>query len=123
MQSFNATSSTESSNETSAPAFQVSRQMDQGHDLYRAPNWEMETDKKNLVIEPTHPSNSGAYYCATTDVVAQLILKNQGDLFCKHSSISPMTKDLTYVCHACVYAELLAVIIFLENNTYKGNVH
>lgn len=107
MQSFNATSSTESSTETSAPASQVSRQMDQGHDPYRAPNLEMDKDKRNLVIKSTHPSNSGAYYCATTDVVPQLILKNQGDLFCKHFSISPMTKDLTCMSCMCICGAII----------------
>lgn len=45
------------------------------------PAFETTDLKMALVIEPTHPSNSGSYYCATADDVAHLIVKNQGD-FC-----------------------------------------
>lgn len=93
-QSLEATSSTEPTHETSDPAFQVSCQTDQEHDSNREPDFEMGGIKKTLVIEPTHPSNSGAYYCATADDVAQLIVKDQGDLFGNHFSILPMTNSL-----------------------------
>uniref|UniRef100_A0A8C3A8P3 Obscurin like cytoskeletal adaptor 1b n=1 Tax=Cyclopterus lumpus TaxID=8103 RepID=A0A8C3A8P3_CYCLU len=52
---------------------------DEEHNSYKEPHLEMGGIKKTLVIEPTHPSNSGAYYCATADDVAQLIVNNQGD--------------------------------------------
>ncbi|XP_044072899.1 obscurin-like protein 1 isoform X8 [Siniperca chuatsi] len=77
MQSLEATCPTEPTCETSEPAFQVSWQGDKEHDSNREPDFEMGGIKKTLVIEPTHPSNSGAYYCATADDVAQLIVKNQ----------------------------------------------
>lgn len=78
-----ATSSTEPTYETADPALQVSQQMDQEIDTSREPDFESGGIRKTLVIEPTHPSNSGTYYCATADDVAQLIVKNQGDLSCK----------------------------------------
>ncbi|XP_028249496.1 obscurin-like protein 1 isoform X9 [Parambassis ranga] len=76
-QSLMATCHTEHTCETSDPAFQVSWQRDTESDSNREPDFEMEGIKKTLVIEPTHPSNSGAYYCATADDVAQLIANNQ----------------------------------------------
>ncbi|XP_008299429.1 obscurin isoform X7 [Stegastes partitus] len=76
-QSLEATCATEAPCETSDPAFQVSWQKDTEPDSDREPDFEMGGIKKTLVIEPTHPSNSGAYYCATADDVAQLIVKNQ----------------------------------------------
>nr|XP_033473863.1 obscurin-like protein 1 isoform X9 [Epinephelus lanceolatus] len=76
-QSLDATCPTEPTCETSDPAFQVSWQEDKEHDSNKEPDFEMEGIKKTLVIEPTHPSNSGAYYCATADDVAQLIVNNQ----------------------------------------------
>ncbi|XP_041663263.1 obscurin-like protein 1 isoform X12 [Cheilinus undulatus] len=76
-QSLGVSCPTEATCETSEPAFQVSLQKDKEHDSNREPDFEMEGIKKTLVIEPTHPSNSGAYYCATADDVAQLIVKNQ----------------------------------------------
>lgn len=82
-QSLEATCPTEPTCETSDPAFQVSWQRDKEHDSNSEPDIEMGGIKKTLVIEPTHPSNSGAYYCATADDVAQLIVKNQGDIFWK----------------------------------------
>uniref|UniRef100_A0A667YZC2 Obscurin like cytoskeletal adaptor 1b n=1 Tax=Myripristis murdjan TaxID=586833 RepID=A0A667YZC2_9TELE len=54
---------------------------DEEHVAKSEPDFEMEGIKKTLIIEPTHPSNSGAYYCATADDVAQLIVQNQGDFF------------------------------------------
>ncbi|XP_040003810.1 obscurin-like protein 1 isoform X9 [Xiphias gladius] len=77
MQSLEATCPTTPTCETSDPAVQVSLQRDKEHDSNRKPDFEMGGIKKTLVIEPTHPSNSGAYYCATADDVAQLIAKNQ----------------------------------------------
>lgn len=62
------------------PVVQVSWQGDKEHDCHREPEFEVGGINKNLVIEPTHHSNSGAYYCATADDIAQLIVKNQGDL-------------------------------------------
>lgn len=47
----------------------------------RKSDYEMEVIKEKLVIEPTHPSNTGTYYCATAEDVARLIVKNQGDCF------------------------------------------
>ncbi|XP_035810958.2 obscurin-like protein 1 isoform X12 [Amphiprion ocellaris] len=76
-QSLEATCATAPACETSVPAFQVSWQKDTEPDSNREPDFEMGGIKKTLVIEPTHPSNSGAYYCATADDVAQLIVKNQ----------------------------------------------
>ncbi|KAM8749665.1 obscurin isoform 3-T4 [Acanthopagrus schlegelii] len=76
-QSLEATCPTEPTCETSDPAFQVSWQRDKEHDSNIEPDIEMGGIKKTLVIEPTHPSNSGAYYCATADDVAQLIVMNQ----------------------------------------------
>lgn len=68
----------------------MSWQRDKEHDSNRESDFEMEGIKKTLVIEPTHPSNSGTYYCATADDVAQLILKNQGDFFVNVFSILVM---------------------------------
>ncbi|XP_051260023.1 obscurin-like protein 1 isoform X1 [Dicentrarchus labrax] len=76
-QSFEATCPTEPTCETRDLAFQASWQKDKEHDSNREPDFEIGGIKKTLVIEPTHPSNSGAYYCATADDVAQLIVKNQ----------------------------------------------
>ncbi|KAK2839511.1 hypothetical protein Q5P01_013251 [Channa striata] len=76
-QSIEATCLTEPICETSEPGVQVSQPVDKEPDSNREPDFEMEGIKKTLVIEPTHPSNSGAYYCATADDVAQLIVKNQ----------------------------------------------
>ncbi|XP_044222761.1 obscurin-like protein 1 isoform X11 [Thunnus albacares] len=76
-QSLEATCPTEPTSEISDTAVQVSWQRDKEHNCNREPDFEMERIKKTLVIEPTHPSNSGAYYCATADDVAQLIVKNQ----------------------------------------------
>lgn len=93
-QSLEATSSLEPMHDTSDPALQVSWQTDQEHNSDSETDFEMEGIKEALVIEPTHPSNSGAYYCATADDVAQLIVKNEGDLFCNLSCILPMTNSL-----------------------------
>ncbi|XP_056280837.1 obscurin isoform X3 [Pseudoliparis swirei] len=76
-QSLEATCPPEPTCDTSDPAVQVSLQRDEEHHSYKKPNLETGGIKKTLVIEPTHPSNSGAYYCATADDVAQLIVNNQ----------------------------------------------
>ncbi|XP_031730899.1 titin isoform X2 [Anarrhichthys ocellatus] len=73
--SHEATCPPEPTYETSNPASQVSLQRDKEHDSNKEPNLEMGGIKKTLIIEPT--SNSGAYYCATADDVAQLIINNQ----------------------------------------------
>ena len=79
--SLEATCPTEPACEPSDPAAQVSWQTDTERDSNTEPDFETEAVQKTLVIEPTHPSNSGAYYCATAVDVAQLIVKNQGDIF------------------------------------------
>lgn len=87
-QSLEATCPTELPCEISDLAAQVSWQKDEEYVAKSEPDFEMEGIKKTLIIEPTHPSNSGAYYCATADDVAQLIVQNQGDFFVvvvKHS--------------------------------------
>nr|XP_057937508.1 obscurin-like protein 1 isoform X6 [Doryrhamphus excisus] len=61
----------------SNPAAQVSLQKAKAAHLNLDQDFQMETIKKTLVIEPTHPSNSGAYYCATADDVAALVVNNQ----------------------------------------------
>ncbi|KAM3607072.1 uncharacterized protein V6R79_001471 [Siganus canaliculatus] len=76
-QSLEATCPPEPSCQSSDPAFQVSWQRREEHGSNREPDFEMGSIEKNLAIEPTHPSNSGAYYCATADDVAQLIVKHQ----------------------------------------------
>lgn len=79
--SLEATSATEPTHEGADPALQVSQQTDQEVGTRTDPELELGCIRKDLVIEPTHPSNSGIYYCATADDVAQLIVKNQGDIF------------------------------------------
>ncbi|XP_033990218.1 obscurin-like [Trematomus bernacchii] len=76
-QSLEATSPSEPTCETSETALLASWQRDKEHDSKNEPDLEMGGIKKTLVIEPTHPSNSGTYYCATADDVAQLIVNNQ----------------------------------------------
>ncbi|KAM9710746.1 obscurin isoform 2-T2 [Menidia menidia] len=77
MQPLEANKPTEPPCETSGRDSQVSCQMDTDSYMNREPDFEMGSIKKTLVIEPTHPSNSGAYYCATADDVVQLIVQNQ----------------------------------------------
>lgn len=79
--SLEATSETEPTYESADPALQVSQQTDQEVGTSREPEFELGCIKTDLVIQPTRPSNSGIYYCATADDVAQLIVKNQGDTF------------------------------------------
>lgn len=68
--------------EISDPIAQVSRQKDKVELISDTGPFEMEGIRRNLVVEPAHPSNSGAYYCATAEDVAPLIVQNQGD-FCQ----------------------------------------
>lgn len=88
-----ATSATEPTHESADPALQVSQQTDQEIGSSRDPEFELGCIRKDLVIEPTHPSNSGIYYCATADDVAQLIVKNQGDIFIRLFFIHLLTYD------------------------------
>lgn len=80
-QSLEATCHVELPCEISDPADQVLWQKDEEQVPKSEADFEMGGFKKTLVIEPTHPSNSGAYYCATVEDVAQLFLQNQGDFF------------------------------------------
>lgn len=82
-QSLEATCLTEPVCETPEPAVQGLWQRDKEHCSDTEPDFEMRGTRKKLVIEPTHPSNSGSYYCATANDVAQLIVKNKGDFFRK----------------------------------------
>ncbi|KAM8855612.1 obscurin isoform 4-T4 [Spinachia spinachia] len=75
-QSLEATCPPEPAYDASDPALQVSLQWNKEHDSNKEPNLERGGIKKTLVIEPTHPSNSGAYYCATSDDVAKIIVNN-----------------------------------------------
>ncbi|XP_024864920.1 obscurin isoform X9 [Kryptolebias marmoratus] len=77
MQSLEATCPSEPAGETSDTAFKVSQQRESESCSNRELDLEMGDIKETLVIEPTHPSNSGAYYCATADDVAKLFVKNQ----------------------------------------------
>nr|XP_043874201.1 obscurin-like protein 1 isoform X1 [Solea senegalensis] len=85
MQSLEATCPTAATCESSDPVVQKSLQGDKEHDSNRESDFQMGGIKTTLVIEPTHPSNSGAYYCATADDVAPLIEKNQ---------VPPLTNQL-----------------------------
>lgn len=90
MQSLEATSSTVPTSGTSDPALQWSWHRDQEYNSNREPDFEMRGIKKTLIIEPSHSPNTGTYYCATADDVAQLVVKDQGDLFQNYFSILPM---------------------------------
>lgn len=79
--SLEAPSATEPAHESADPALQVSQRMAQEIGTSRDPEFELGCIRRDLVIEPAHPSDSGIYYCATADDVAQLIVKNQGDIF------------------------------------------
>lgn len=79
LQTLTATRPIEPVGESSDPASQVSWPRDSQSHSSRQFGFEMGNIKETLVIEPTHPSNSGAYYCATADDVAKLIVVNQGD--------------------------------------------
>ncbi|XP_014915323.1 obscurin isoform X6 [Poecilia latipinna] len=77
LQTLEPTRPTEPVGESSDPASQVSWPRDS--QSYSSTQFGFETGdiKETLVIEPTHPSNSGAYYCATADDVAKLIVVNK----------------------------------------------
>ncbi|XP_023192521.1 obscurin-like isoform X2 [Xiphophorus maculatus] len=77
LQTLEATRPIEPVGESSDPAGQVSWPRDSQTYSSRQFGFEMGNIKETLVIEPTHPSNSGAYYCATADDVAKLIVVNQ----------------------------------------------
>lgn len=98
--SLEATSATEPTSESADPALQVSQQTDQEVGTSRDPGFELGCIRKDLVIEPTHLSNSGTYYCATADDVAQLIVKNQGDIFIRLFLIPLLTYDHDLECRA-----------------------
>ncbi|XP_054908728.1 obscurin isoform X1 [Poeciliopsis prolifica] len=76
LQALEATRPIEPVDESSDPASQVSWPRDSQSYSSRQFGFEMGDIKESLVIEPTHPSNSGAYYCATADDVAKLIVVN-----------------------------------------------
>ncbi|XP_041719203.1 obscurin-like protein 1 isoform X2 [Coregonus clupeaformis] len=77
-QSLEATCPIELPCEISDPIAQVSRQKDKVELISdTGPHFKMEGIRRNLVVEPAHPSNSGAYYCATAEDVAPLIVQNQ----------------------------------------------
>ncbi|KAJ8012450.1 hypothetical protein DPEC_G00042890 [Dallia pectoralis] len=76
-----ATSPVELPCEISDPVAQVSQEMDQVKlSIDTGSNFKTEDSRRNLVVEPAHPSFSGAYYCATVDDVAALIVPNPVDV-------------------------------------------
>lgn len=93
--SLEVASATEPTFEGADPALHVSRQTDEDIGTSRDPEFELGCISKGLVVEPTHPSNSGIYYCATADDVAQLIVKNQGDTFMRLLSIPLLPVTMT----------------------------
>lgn len=78
-QSLEATFPSEPASETTDPAVQVLKKRESEPCSNRELDLEIGAIKETLVIEASHPSNSGAYYCATADDVAKLLVKNQGD--------------------------------------------
>ncbi|XP_070978826.1 obscurin-like protein 1 isoform X9 [Oncorhynchus clarkii lewisi] len=76
-QPFQATCPIELPCEISDPIAQVSRQKDKVELISDTGPFEMGGIRRNLVVQPAHPSNSGAYYCATAEDVAPLIVQNQ----------------------------------------------
>ncbi|XP_024244481.1 obscurin-like protein 1 isoform X1 [Oncorhynchus tshawytscha] len=76
-QPFQATCPIELPCEISDPIAQVSRQKDKVELISDTGPFEKGGIRRNLVVEPAHPSNSGAYYCATAEDVAPLIVQNQ----------------------------------------------
>ncbi|XP_015242827.1 PREDICTED: obscurin-like protein 1 isoform X12 [Cyprinodon variegatus] len=59
------------------PASQVSWQRDSESYSSMKYDFEMGDIKEALVVEPAHPSNSGAYYCTTANDVTKLLVDNQ----------------------------------------------
>ncbi|XP_061648761.1 obscurin-like protein 1 isoform X8 [Phyllopteryx taeniolatus] len=83
MQSLEAPWSFEPTRQTSDPESHCPRQAVVSLQKVKAAVSNSEQDvgiediKKTLVIEPRNPSNSGAYYCATADDVAPLVVNTQ----------------------------------------------
>lgn len=76
------TCATEPSRETLDAVDPMSWQRDNEHDSIREIDYDVGDLENDLVVEPTHLSNTGAYYCATADDVAELIEQSdQGDCF------------------------------------------
>lgn len=113
--SLEATSAAEATHESADPALQVSQQTDQGIGTSRDPEFELGCIRKDLVIEPTHPSNSGIYYCATADDVAQLIVKNQGDIFIRLFFIHLLTYDHDFMQILACKANTLTASLDITN--------
>ncbi|XP_038138825.1 obscurin-like protein 1 isoform X3 [Cyprinodon tularosa] len=59
------------------PASQVSWQRDSESYSSMKYDFEMGDIREALVVEPAHPSNSGAYYCTTANDVTKLLVDNQ----------------------------------------------
>ncbi|KAK0147315.1 Obscurin [Merluccius polli] len=89
-------------------AVQEFGQQDEEQDVTSQPGFEMGGFEKTLVIEPTHPSNSGAYYCATADDVAQLIVQNEVEKTKPIEAYSPIVRQFEIsdpVAKACWYKD------------------
>uniref|UniRef100_A0A8C4Z849 Obscurin like cytoskeletal adaptor 1b n=1 Tax=Gadus morhua TaxID=8049 RepID=A0A8C4Z849_GADMO len=68
---------------------------DEEQDQTSQPGFETGGFKQTLVIEPTHSSKSGAYYCATADDVAKLIVQNEAlPVTCPPGSAVEKTKPI-----------------------------
>lgn len=113
--SLEATSAAEATHESADPALQVSQQTDQEIGTSTDPEFELGCIRKDLVIEPTHPSNSGIYYCATADDVAQLIVKNQGDIFIRLFFIHLLTYDHDFMQILACKANTLTASLDITN--------
>lgn len=70
------------------PASQVSWQRDSESYSSMKYDFEMGDIKEALVVEPAHPSNSGAYYCTTANDVTKLLVDNQGDFFFLYANVN-----------------------------------
>lgn len=88
--SVEATFSAESTMDTSHHALQLSWQGNEEHDSNKEADFELGCIEKALVTEPTHPTNSGPYYSAMADDVAQLV-RHQGDFFFLHFDLHNQT--------------------------------
>lgn len=93
--SVEATSSAEPTRDTPQPALQLSWQGNEDHESNKEADFELGSIKKALVTEPPHPSNSGPYYSAMADDVAQLV-KNQGDFYFLHLDLHNQTSFLGF---------------------------
>ncbi|XP_059895397.1 obscurin-like protein 1 isoform X9 [Gadus macrocephalus] len=68
---------------------------DEEQDQTSQPGFETGGFEQTLVIEPTHSSKSGAYYCATEDDVAKLIVQNEAlPVTCPPGSAVEKTKPI-----------------------------